>query len=119
MWNIIVDGDDVTLIDWDYPRVGDPAMEVALLDKHAALFNGRGLPAAFFAGYGHGPTEPNTSIHRIVQTLAWAASEDWAAFATMPPDLSARAAQWHQTLLAYVARLPAHVERLAALIDRG
>lgn len=123
MWNIFVDGDKATpqamLIDWDYPRVGDPAMEVALLEKHASLFNGIGVPPAFFAGYGHGPAEPNTAIHRVVQTLAWAASDDWAEFATMPPDLSARAAQWLQTLLAYLVRLPEHLDRLSAVIDQA
>src|SRR5579883_2503655 len=38
MWNIIVADDRAWLIDWDEPRICDPAMEVALLDKHAALF---------------------------------------------------------------------------------
>lgn len=78
MWNVIIDGDRATLIDWDYPRVGDPAMEIALLDKHASLFNEHGLPPSFFAGYGHAPTEPDTSLHRVIQTIAWAASGDWA-----------------------------------------
>lgn len=118
MWNIIVSEDNATLIDWDYPQVGAPAMEVALLDKHAALFNGCGLDAAFFEGYGHAPVEPNTSLHRVVQTMTWAASSDWSAFAQadLPADLHERTRAWLKVLLAYVAQLPAHIERLRTLV---
>ncbi len=84
MWNIIVGPRRTTLIDWDQPRVCDPAMEVALLDKHASLFNGQGLHPAFFDGYGRPAREPNTSIHRVVQTLAWAMSADWEEFQADP-----------------------------------
>jgi aminoglycoside phosphotransferase (APT) family kinase protein len=80
MWNVIVADDRAWLIDWDEPRVRDPAEEVALLDKHAWLFNGRGLGPAFFDGYGRAPVEPNTSLHRVVQTVRWAASGDWDSF---------------------------------------
>ena len=31
---------------------------IAKLDLHAALFNGHGLGAAFWDGYGHPPLEP-------------------------------------------------------------
>jgi aminoglycoside phosphotransferase (APT) family kinase protein len=120
MWNVIVDdaGERAWLIDWEEPRVGDPAMEVALLDKHAALFNGRGLDGAFFDGYGHAPTEPNTSLHRVVQTVSWAASRDWASFEQqdLPAELHERTRQWLRTLLAYVAELPAHLDRLRTLV---
>ncbi len=118
MWNVIVGDDAVSLIDWDYPRVGDPAMEVALLDKHASLFNGRGLHAAFFDGYGHAPVEPNTSLHRVVQTMTWAAGDDWSAFdqQEFPAELHKRTRAWLKELLAYVAQLPAHVERLRMLV---
>jgi aminoglycoside phosphotransferase (APT) family kinase protein len=84
MWNIIVGEDRAWLIDWDEPRVCDPAMEVALLDKHAWLFNGRGLDAAFFSGYGRAPAEPNTSLHRVVQALRTAASGDTCAARERP-----------------------------------
>ena len=78
MWNMLVSHDRAaTLIDWDAPRVGDPAKEIALLDKHASLFNRAGIRPAFFDGYGSTPVEPNTSIHRVVQTLSWATSDDW------------------------------------------
>ncbi len=118
MWNILVDEDRVWLIDWDEPRVGDPAMEVALLDKHASLFNGCGLDQAFFEGYGQPPAEPNTSLHRVVQTLRWVASSDWDSCErqTLSAELHARTHQWLRTLLVYVARLPAHLQRLRSLV---
>ena len=120
MWNVIVgdDGDRVWLIDWEEPRVCDPAMELALLDKHASLFNGRGLAPAFFDGYGRAAPEPNTSLHRVVQTVSWAASTDWDSFERqdLPADLRRRTHEWLGTLLAYVAELPAHIERLRSLV---
>lgn len=58
MWNVLVDGHDAWIIDWDDPAIGDPAMEIALLDKHASLFDGVGLDAAFFEGYGQSCVEP-------------------------------------------------------------
>lgn len=99
-------------------RPAQTEMDVALLDKHAALFNQRGLDPAFFAGYGQAPTEPNTSLHRVVQTMLWAASADWAEFAQqdLPPELHARTREWLKTLLAYVAQLPGHIERLRGLL---
>ncbi|MEU7146047.1 phosphotransferase [Nocardia sp. NPDC046473] len=121
MWNIMVGSDQATLIDWDFPRVADPAKEIALLDKHASLFNGRGLPPAFFTGYGRGPTEPNTSIHRVLQTLGWAVSSDWAELdedPLVPAELKElRNKVWLPTLLNYVRGLPEHIARLRTVID--
>ena len=119
MWNIIVGDDRAWLIDWEEPRVCDPAMELALLDKHASLFNGRGLDPAFFEGYGRAAPEPNTSLHRVVQTVNWAASTDWDLFERehLPADLHRRTRQWLSTLLDYVAALPAHIERLRPLVQ--
>jgi aminoglycoside phosphotransferase (APT) family kinase protein len=119
MWNIIVGSRRATLIDWDHPRVCDPAMEVALLDKHASMFNGEGLHPAFFEGYGRPAREPNTSVHRVVQTLAWAMSADWQEFQTdpgLPPQIKERTSQWLPALLGYVERLPEHVDHLRALV---
>lgn len=118
MWNVVVEAGRATLIDWDSPRVGDPAMEVALLDKHAALFNhGAGLPVAFFAGYG-ARTEPNTSVHRVVQTVHWVASDDWDEFAADPylPDAVTERAlgHWLPALLGYLEHLPMHLDKLHA-----
>ena len=118
MWNIIVGDGDVSLIDWDYPCVGDPAMEVALIDKHASLFNGYGLDEAFFDGYGQGRAEPNTSLHRVVQTMRWAASSDWRSFDELhlPADVHRRTKDWLSVLLVHVGQLPAHIERLRTLL---
>lgn len=120
MWNIIVGAHRTTLVDWDQPVVCDPAMEIALLDKHASLFNGEGLHPAFFDGYGRPASEPNTSAHRVVQTLAWAMSSDWEEF-RLDPDLPAeiknRTSQWRSSLLAYVEHLPEHIDRLRTVIS--
>lgn len=120
MWNILITPERATLIDWDAPRVADPALEVALLDKHASLFNNTGLPDAFFTGYGQPPAEPNTSLHRLVQTLAWAASSDWAVFETdptLPAELAHRARGWLSILVDYLRDLPAHLDRLHRLTE--
>ncbi|WP_175482666.1 phosphotransferase enzyme family protein [Actinokineospora iranica] len=120
MWNVLVSQDRATLIDWDFPRVGDPAKEVALLDKHASLYNGTGLPPAFFAGYGK-TQEPNTTLHRVVQTLGWATSGDFTQIDRDPDlteDLKQRAKNWLPKLVAHVREMPAHLERLRALSSR-
>lgn len=96
-------------------------MEIALLDKHASVFNSTGLPPAFFAGYGCQPTEPNTSIHRVIQTLEWAMCSDWDEIDNDPQISSElkqrRSVTWRPILLDYVRSLPRHVARLRALID--
>lgn len=120
MWNVLITSEQAMLIDWDSPRVADPALEVALLDKHASLFNNTGLSDAFFIGYGQSPAEPNTSLQRLVQTLDWATSSDWAEFdtdPTLPAELVHRARGWLPILLAYLRELPGHLERLRTLID--
>ena len=118
MWNVLVARDRATPIDWDSPCVGDPAMDIALLDKHASLFNRAGLPPAFFDGYGSQPIEPNTSIHRVVQTLSWATGDDWDDFESDPlvsAELKARAASWLSILLDYLRDLPRHLDRVRVL----
>lgn len=120
MWNVIVSDDGATLIDWDFPLIRDPALEVALLDKHASLFNHRGLDPAFFEGYGRPAIEPNTSLHRVVATLRWATSTDWAEFERDPDlsgDLKARARSWRATLWVYIDYLPEHIARLQRLLS--
>lgn len=119
MWNVLVDTGRAVLIDWDLPEVGDPAMEIALLDKHAHLFNGTGLPDAFFEGYGPS-AEPNTALHRIVQTIQWVASDDWDGFASeaaLPTALRTRAQGWLDMLQQYLRALPEHLDRLSGLIE--
>ncbi|WP_433869230.1 phosphotransferase family protein [Saccharopolyspora sp. CA-218241] len=118
MWNVLITPEQAVLIDWDHPRVADPAMEIALLDKHASLFNETGLPAAFFTGYGQPPPEPNTSLHRLVQTLEWATSSDWAEFESdvaLPTELKHRVRGWLPILVDYLRELPTHVDRLRTL----
>jgi aminoglycoside phosphotransferase (APT) family kinase protein len=116
MWNIIVNDNEAVLIDWDVPRVGESAMEVALLDIHASLFNGRGLDNAFYSGYGRGPAEPNTSLHRVVQTLFWAASDDWTSFEKLPAESYERTRRWLTVLLAHVGQLATHIQQLYTLV---
>lgn len=118
MWNILVDGDQTTLIDWDYPRICDPAMEIALIDKHASLFNGHGIDPAFFEGYGQAASEPATSIHRVVATLVWATGSDRESFRInphLPTEQKERTTDWQVTLWAYLERLPEHLARIQAM----
>ena len=113
MWNVLVDDQAACIIDWDDPAIGDPAREIALLDKHASLFIGVGLDAAFFHGYGQSAIEPNTSLYRLILTLSWAASSDWDNWdrQRLPNELRRRTAGWLQTLLAYLADIELHLER--------
>ena len=115
MWNVLVAHDRATPVDWDAPRVGDPAKEIALLDKHVSLFNRAGIRPAFFDGYCSTPVEPNTSIHRVVQTLSWATSDDWIDTERDPlvsAELKALHASWLPILLDHVRHLPRHLDRL-------
>ena len=118
MWNILIAPTRATLVDWDEPAVGDPAAELALLHQHASLFNGSGLPRAFFNGYGRGPIEPNTSLHRLIGTIAWLTSDDWVSFERLDPDLRARTRGWFRGLFAWTERMPEHIERLRTLPPR-
>lgn len=116
--NILIAPSRATLVDWDTPLIADPAGELATLDANALLANGRGLPRAFFSGYGRGPSEPNTSLHRVVGTLASLASDEWAAFERLDPDLRARTRGWFRALRDWATRMPDHVARLETLPPR-
>ncbi len=118
LWNTVIDPSGATLVDWDEPMVGDPARELALLDMHASLVNGRGLPRAFYNGYGRGPIEPNTTIYRITGTIAWLTSDDWDHFEGLDADLRAKTRSWFRTLQDWTSRLPEHVDRLKTLAPR-
>jgi aminoglycoside phosphotransferase (APT) family kinase protein len=118
MWNIILGETRATLIDWDEPRVGDAAMQVALLDKHAHLFDGQGLHSAFYEGYGRRPAEPNFSLHRIVQALRWMA-DDWTGWfegADVPEELRVRTRRWWRSLLAWADDIDDHTTRLEQVV---
>lgn len=74
----------------------------------------------FFDGYGQPPTEPNTSLHRVVQTLDWATGSDWAEFEadpTLPAEITQRTRDWLRVLVNYLGDLPAHLDRLRTLTD--
>ena len=67
--NVIIGSTRTTLIDWDEPRVADPARELAELDERMHLINGSAVPAAFFETYG--PCPPNLAIHRLTSPIRW------------------------------------------------
>jgi hypothetical protein len=85
MWNIIVDAERAVIIDWDYPGVKSSLREIALLDKHAWLFSGQdglgrvGLPEDFCMGYGEVDLAV-VELYRVLETVVWAVSDDWATF---------------------------------------
>lgn len=115
--SIMIDGRATVLLDWSQALVGDPARELALLDDHALLGNGRGLDPAFFRGYGRPAPQPNTALQRAVQRCVWVASDDWdSACADQPPEQRALAQRRLQTLLAGLAQLPAQIEHLHTLV---
>lgn len=116
MWNIMVGPEGVRLIDWDHPQVGDPALEIALLDKHASVIHPGGLHPAFFEGYGRPAPEPNATLYRVVRTVHWVATTDWEAFARrFAPEMREVIWHRHKAWLDYVQQLPMHVQRLQGL----
>lgn len=120
MWNVIVDAERAVIIDWDYPAVKSSLREIALLDKHAWLFNGLGrvgLPEDFCMGYGEVDLAV-VELYRVPETVAWAVSDDWTTFARQSSPLRERARQWHEMLLTYVADLPQHIRNLDRILAR-
>lgn len=117
MWNVIATADDARLIDWDSPAIGDPRREIALLDKHASLFNGVGLPGAFFEGYGR-DRDAIGSLLRLVGTVQWAASTDWQSFERrdLPADLRQRTRAWRQALLGQLEGIEQWMARLSGAL---
>lgn len=119
MWNIIVDERRAWLIDWDEACVGASSREVALLDKHSSLFNGTGMDReAFCEGYGRDWLEPDTSIHRVIQTLTWAVSPDWEVLGARdaPAEIRGRVAAWRAELFRYLGDLDSHIQHLYSLL---
>lgn len=100
--NIIVAEDRAWLSEWDGARVGDPARDLALLDRHAWRLDERGLGPSFFAGYGRCASQPNTFAYRVVTSTSRAGDEQ---------DGGA-----DRSLLAFVERMPEHLDRLRSLL---
>ncbi|MGY4765290.1 aminoglycoside phosphotransferase family protein [Kribbella sp. CWNU-51] len=102
--NVIVGRSQTTLIDWDEPRVGDPAREIADLDERIHLINGGRLPDAFFETYGARPS--TTAVHRLTGAMRWFAHGPFAGWDIDPgldPDQRAQAIAWRNGLVAYLA----------------
>lgn len=118
MWNVLVDAERAVIIDWDYPAVGSRDREIALLDRHAWLFNGVGLPEDFHVGYGETDAAV-VGLYRVLETVVWAVSDDWAEFALQPSPLRERARQWHDKLLNYVIDLPQHVRTIDKVLEQS
>ncbi|GAA1541794.1 MULTISPECIES: phosphotransferase family protein [Brevibacterium] len=107
--NIIVTDDSAQLIDWDFPRVGQPLAELSALDEHAYLHGLDGLPSAFFEGYGQPVPGDLLLAYRIVGCLGWLASDDWTewdADSGLPDAARSRLNRWHQRLLDWCDRIP-------------
>jgi aminoglycoside phosphotransferase (APT) family kinase protein len=115
MWNTIINRDGAYLIDWDFPVVTWPTSEIALLDKHAALFNGIGLPEAFFQAYQPQLNRDLLLLYRVVHSLTWFASDDWDEFAQseLPSEQIQRTRNWYEYLREYTKRLEDHLQILS------
>ena len=96
MWKVIVDTERAVIIDWDYPAIKSSLREIALLDKHVWLFSGQdglgrvGLPEDFCMGYGEVDLAV-VELYRVLETVVWAVSDDWATFARQSSPLRERA----------------------------
>lgn len=114
MWNTIVNHEGAYLIDWDFPVVTWVTSEIALLDKHTALFNGIGLPEAFFQAYDPQLDRNLLLLYRIVHSLAWLASDDWDEFAEsdLPSEQIQRTRKWYDYLLGYTKKLEEQLRML-------
>lgn len=115
MWNTMVNAEGVYLIDWDLPVVTWTTSEIALLDKHTALFNGLGLPEAFFQAYDSELNRDLLLLYRVVHSLTWLASDDWEEFeqSGLPSEQIQRTRNWYAYLLAYAKRLEEQLQTLS------
>jgi len=107
--NIVVNEDEARLIDWDFPRVGQPLAELSALDEHAYLHGLDGLPSSFFEGYDRPVPRDLLLAYRIVGCIGWLASGDWEEWDRAPelPDAArSRLDKWHQRLLDWSIGIP-------------
>jgi aminoglycoside phosphotransferase (APT) family kinase protein len=110
--NVIVGGDSVTLIDWDFPAVQYPLDELAGVEEHAYLHGFSELPAAFFAGYGRDVSRPLLRLYRIASCLRMLSSPDWAGMLVdeaMPAAQLAMIRTFYQGWSNWFDHLPHHL----------
>lgn len=94
-------------LDWEFARAGDPHWDLATLDFRPA---GQ-VAETFYQGYGGLPAEPQASIYELLAaTWRTRAELEQGSSWSWPPQ---------QARLAYLHRLPEHIDRLAALLDVG
>lgn len=111
--NIIVGPDRTTLIDWDFPRVADPAQEVSALDEWMYLAGGGYLADAFFDTYG--PRPPNTSLYRITGAIGWfgrGVFNGWEIDSTLDEARTEQVTGWRDSLVGYLTDLGDRLDEL-------
>jgi aminoglycoside phosphotransferase (APT) family kinase protein len=109
--NIIVGSTETTLIDWDDPRVGDPAAEIAALEEHIYLIDRtERLPDAFYESYGE--RRPAVGLYRLTGAIGWYASGDFEEWHDLAPDLHQKSTTWRTGLATYLSTIANHLDRL-------
>lgn len=111
--NIIVGPDRTTLIDWDFPRVADPAQEVSALDEWMYLAGGGCLADAFFDAYG--PRPPNTGLYRVTGAIGWFGRgpfNGWEIDFTLDEARTEQVTGWRNSLVAYLTDLGDRLDEL-------
>jgi hypothetical protein len=112
--NIIVSGDQATLIDWDNPAVRYPLEELEALEEHAYLNGVAELPTSFFAGYGRYVSRPLLRLHRIAGCLGTLGSTEWSGLADdnrYPLDQQAMIRRWNEQLRDWIYRIEDHLDQ--------
>lgn len=111
--NIIVGADRTTLIDWDWPRVADPAQEVSALDEWMYLAGDTHLPEPFFDAYG--PRPPNTSLYRVTGAISWfgrGVFNGWEIDSSLDEARTHQVQGWRDSLVAYLTGLGDRLDEL-------
>ena len=111
--NIIVGPDRTTLIDWDFPRVADPAQEVSALDEWMYLAGGGNLADAFFDAYG--PKPPKTDLYRITGAIGWfgrGVFNGWEIDSALDEARTELVTGWRDSLVAYLTDLGDRLDEL-------
>jgi aminoglycoside phosphotransferase (APT) family kinase protein len=116
-WNIMVAARDgryacAALLDWENARVGDPTWDVMLAE---VLTAGPGFEpaAAFYAGYGAVPPEPNRAACELAYMLARASM---AASGAVVEERRGHAWWVADAVEAYVRSLPERLHKLREML---